>query len=229
MVDETELIKKVSTQGNRKPKTITRKITPKTTWAMLEKREELQAKSLEGSPSKLQVRELLLIQYMLRNGFSQNKIITEINALREINQSHIGCSSFDEVTWNNWKVNYSEFFRHIARSREEVVAQAYQSLQDLSKPGELWEEKAMPRLTGDGTSEIEIVKIRKEVPANFNAVKFVLTNLDSERFSDKKTIEMPDLAHLTDEDLRSELNKSMEGHNISTDEKKSISDETGES
>ena len=197
---------KINRQGNRKRKCVTpkpRKV--KTTWEQLEAREAAQAQAMEGSPSKLQVREMLCIQLMLMQGFSQEQAIKQLNKLRVRNNSHPGVV-FDTATWENWKRSYPQFFIYVdSKDPLNDVAKAYIKLQDMIEGEEVWEERAVTVMDGVGTSHVEIVKVKKKMPSSFPATKFLLVNLDSDRFADKKTLELPDLTNLTDDEVRDAL------------------------
>ena len=162
MTDE-QALPKINRQGNRKRKCVTpkpRKV--KTTWEQLEAREAAQAQAMEGSPSKLQVREMLCIQLMLMQGFSQEQIIRQLNKLRIKNNSHPGVA-FDSNTWDKWKQSYPQFFNHVdSKDPLNDVAKAYIKLQDMIEGEEVWEERAVTVMDGVGTSHVEIVKVKKK-------------------------------------------------------------------
>jgi hypothetical protein len=148
----------------------------------LEQKLEAQCRAHPGQPTKAELKELTLIEYLARRGHSMWHMHEEVNKLREENgQDTISYQSFLKL-----RERFPEYFGPIKTWMEEADKDVRAALYASARGAEVWEEKALvvSELCGDGYSSarVEIVKVKKKVPPNASSIQFWLANRLPEEF-----------------------------------------------
>jgi len=171
----------------------------------LEQTLEIQAMTTEGRPTKAQLKELKLIEYLHRKGLSGAWVVDELNELRKEN----GEETFEYRTYLEWKDRFPQFFASIDNWKEAADKKIEASLMDLAMGTEVWEEKALTVGQGEGYSAIEKVKVKKKLAPNIQAVQFWLKNRMPHLWKDRKELEIANLQNLSDEELAKLVRNAM--------------------
>lgn len=171
----------------------------------LEQKLELQCEQTPGRPSKAELKELKLIEYLCRKGHSMYYMHEQINKLRAENgEEEIGYISFLKL-----RDRFPDFFEPMNTWMEEADKDVRAALRESALGAEIWEEKPVVLTKGYGPgefdSEVEIVKVRKRVAPNSNSIQFWLSNRLPEEFKMRQDVNMTadikKLQKLTDEEL----------------------------
>ena len=177
----------------------------KATIEKLEQKLEIQAMTTEGRPTKAELKELKLIEYLHRKGLSGAWVVDELNELRKEN----GEPEFEYDTYMKWKERFPQFFTAIDNWKEAADKKIEASLMDLAVGTEVWEEKALTVGEGEGFSRIEKVKVKKKLAPNVQAVQFWLKNRMPHLWKDRKELEIANLQNLSDEELAKLVREAM--------------------
>jgi hypothetical protein len=134
-----------------------------------------------GSPSKVSLKELKLIEYLCKRGWALTFIHEEINKLREENDEPSICYE----TFVSYKQRFPEYFKKIEDWQKEADKQVVAALYAAA-------------YGSDG---------RRGGPS-VDAQKFILTNRMADEWKEKRVVDIPVLTDKTDEELKEILKKA---------------------
>lgn len=156
--------------------------TPAKRPELLEQKLQEQCSNIVGRPTKAELKELKLIEYLCRRGHSLWHMHEEINKLREENGEETMCyASFMKL-----RERFPQFFESMGTWMDEADKDVKAALRASAVGAEVWEEKAVVITEGFGEgnfrSHVEIVKVKKTVAPNASSIQFWLANRLPEEF-----------------------------------------------
>ena len=99
--------------------------------------------------------------------------------------SEIGVS---EMTINNWKLKHDDFAQALGVGKEYADKRVERSLYNKANGFYVTEEQALKLKDPDGSERIEVVEVKKYIPADTTSIIFWLKNRKRIQWSDRKDI-----------------------------------------
>ena len=93
-----------------------------------------------------------------------------------------------EMTINRWKLKYHDFAEALIVGKDHADNRVERSLYNKANGYEVLEEQAVKLKDPDGSERVELVQVKKHVPADTTSIIFWLKNRKRLNWSDRKDI-----------------------------------------